>query len=187
MNERISILIDSLGISKSDFAKRLNTSKGRISNITTGRNKPDSQIIAAIIMEFRNLNPLWLLVGDEPMFIDDNSDNPNDNPNDNLITQDPTQDDQTVQRNSTFSGLSKANKMVLEEIINLGIFDFQTKLEDMTESQIIETLSVKVITYCSELKILTKEITLLRDNLQMKDKYIALLEDRKKTTPKPPK
>ena len=68
MGERILELIEALGISQNKFARILNTSSSRISNIARGRNNPDSQILADIIQNFTNVNARWLLTGDGEMF-----------------------------------------------------------------------------------------------------------------------
>ena len=69
IGNRIGELIYELRLSKNAFAKELNTSSSRISNITTGRNKPDSDLLAAIVSTFRDVNPRWLLTGEGEMSV----------------------------------------------------------------------------------------------------------------------
>lgn len=75
ISDRISILIEKLKISKNTFAKALNTSSSRISNITTKRNRPDSDLLAKILNVYTNVSGLWLLTGRGPIFLspDDSS------------------------------------------------------------------------------------------------------------------
>lgn len=67
INQRIEFLINELGISAKQFADKLSTSGSRISNITTGRNKPDSEILSSIAKKFTNVNSHWLLTGEGEM------------------------------------------------------------------------------------------------------------------------
>lgn len=60
---RIELLIKHLGLSQTSFAKSLSTSGTRISNVTQGRNKPDSQLLAAISETYPKVNMGWLLTG----------------------------------------------------------------------------------------------------------------------------
>jgi phage repressor protein C with HTH and peptisase S24 domain len=68
INSRIKSLIDALGVSQNAFAKALNTSGSRVSNITSERNKPDSDILTEILGVYRNVNPDWLLLGEGEIF-----------------------------------------------------------------------------------------------------------------------
>lgn len=63
INDRISQLIAKLDLSQNAFAKALGTSSSRISNITTGRNKPDAEILESIARVFTNVSTTWLLTG----------------------------------------------------------------------------------------------------------------------------
>jgi len=69
INDRIKALIGMLNVSQNDFAKALETSSSRISNITTGRNKPDSDILERIVTKFRNVSASWLLTGKGVTFL----------------------------------------------------------------------------------------------------------------------
>lgn len=63
MGERVGELIKALDISKAKFAKSVGTSASRISNITTGRNKPDTLMLERIMHAYPQVNPGWLLTG----------------------------------------------------------------------------------------------------------------------------
>jgi transcriptional regulator with XRE-family HTH domain len=61
---RIASLIEFLGINQKEFASKINVGTGRLSNVLKGRNKPDTDFVSEIIRVFRNVNPLWLLIGE---------------------------------------------------------------------------------------------------------------------------
>lgn len=67
LNERISLLIDTLGMRKTAFADRLNVSQAFISQICSGAKQPSDRTIADICREFR-VNYLWLTEGKGDMF-----------------------------------------------------------------------------------------------------------------------
>lgn len=66
---RIKVLISALGMNQSTFAELLEISAGRLSNVLTGRNKPDSEFLEKIARVFRGqINTNWLLTGEgEPI------------------------------------------------------------------------------------------------------------------------
>lgn len=70
INKRIVQLFEILGIVQNKFAKEIGVSASRMSNITNERNKPDSEMLQAIINRFRNVNSEWLLVGTGKPFKD---------------------------------------------------------------------------------------------------------------------
>ena len=67
MGERLGEFIKALDISKAKFAKSVGTSASRISNITTGRNKPDALMLERIVHAYPQVNPRWLLTGQGTM------------------------------------------------------------------------------------------------------------------------
>lgn len=67
INERIIVLIDKLGIKKTEFAKRLNVSQPFISQVCAGNSKPSDRTIADICREF-HVNREWLELGNGEMF-----------------------------------------------------------------------------------------------------------------------
>lgn len=56
-------LIDLLRIGQNQFAKEIGISSSRMSNIATLRNKPDSEMLQAIVSKFTNVSSEWLLIG----------------------------------------------------------------------------------------------------------------------------
>lgn len=69
MNERISELIDTLKISKTAFAEKLNVSQAFISQICSGVKKPSDRTVADICAKF-NVNKKWLRTGEGSMFVE---------------------------------------------------------------------------------------------------------------------
>lgn len=67
LNERISLLVDTLGIKKTAFAEHLNVSQAFISQICSGSKQPSERTVADICREFR-VNYLWLTEGKGDMF-----------------------------------------------------------------------------------------------------------------------
>ena len=66
-------LIDYLHISNNQFAKKIDISSSRMSNIATFRNKPDSEMLQAIAEKFTNVSMDWLLIGSGSMLKAENS------------------------------------------------------------------------------------------------------------------
>lgn len=67
MNERIQQIIESLGIKKAEFAKRLNVSAPFASELCSGAKKPSDRTIADICRQF-NVSETWLRTGEGEMF-----------------------------------------------------------------------------------------------------------------------
>ena len=63
INQRLELTIKELNVSQSAFAKALDISTGRLSNIVKGRNKPDSQLLAKLAEAYPEVNLTWLLTG----------------------------------------------------------------------------------------------------------------------------
>ena len=61
--ERISQLIEALGLSKNKFAKAIGTSSAVVSNITTTDVNYGVEFVEKIISTFPRINPTWLLTG----------------------------------------------------------------------------------------------------------------------------
>lgn len=65
--DRIALCIDSLGVKRSEFARRLNLSGPFVSEICSGRKAPSDRTIADISREF-GVNEAWLRTGEGEMF-----------------------------------------------------------------------------------------------------------------------
>jgi transcriptional regulator with XRE-family HTH domain len=63
INDRIKELIADLGLSKNQFAIKINTSSAMVSKITTQATNFGKDILEKILSEYPNLNTTWLLTG----------------------------------------------------------------------------------------------------------------------------
>lgn len=69
MSERIAALMDSLGMTNTAFAARLNVSQSFVSRLASGAKIPSDRTIADICREF-NVNEDWLRTGEGSMFLE---------------------------------------------------------------------------------------------------------------------
>ena len=67
LSERISAVIESLGMKKTAFAERLNVSQAFISQLCSGIKQPSDRTISDICREF-NVSEEWLRTGAGDMF-----------------------------------------------------------------------------------------------------------------------
>ena len=68
MHTRISKIIESLGLKKSEVAKRLGISGTFVSELCSGAKSPSDRTISDICREF-NVNETWLRTGEGEMFV----------------------------------------------------------------------------------------------------------------------
>jgi transcriptional regulator with XRE-family HTH domain len=68
MHTRITKIVEIVGISKTDFAQKLNLSQGMISRLCSGSAKPSDRTISDICRVF-NVNRRYLEHGEEPIFM----------------------------------------------------------------------------------------------------------------------
>ena len=73
MIDRIKLLMESKEMTQQTFSKYLGISSAALSNIFNGRTKPTMVIFTNIIEKFPNLNPMWLLKGVGPMYLDESA------------------------------------------------------------------------------------------------------------------
>ena len=73
LNERISAVIEALGIKKTEFADRLNVSQAFVTQLTKGVSRPSERTIFDICREF-GVNEQWLRTGEGDMFVEMNRD-----------------------------------------------------------------------------------------------------------------
>lgn len=69
ISERIARLIDVSGMTKTDFASKLNVTQAYISKITNKGSVPSDRLIEDICEKF-NVNETWLRTGEGEMFIE---------------------------------------------------------------------------------------------------------------------
>lgn len=68
MNDRLKILRNTLGIKQGEFAKKISTTQGHISDIENGRKELSDRTMKLICLEF-NVNETWLRTGKGDMFL----------------------------------------------------------------------------------------------------------------------
>ena len=67
INDRIAECVAESGLTKTEFANRVNLSQPHISKITLGESSPSDRTIADICREF-NVSEVWLRTGEGTMF-----------------------------------------------------------------------------------------------------------------------
>lgn len=70
MKDRISLVVEKSGLTKTAFAKRINVSQGLVSQICSGTTNPSDRTISDICREFR-IREEWLRTGEGDMAIAD--------------------------------------------------------------------------------------------------------------------
>ena len=70
MKDRISLVVDKSGLTKTAFAKRINISQPFLSQLCSGYSNPSDRTISDICREFR-VNEKWLRTGEGAMEIED--------------------------------------------------------------------------------------------------------------------
>ena len=66
IKDRVQKILKSSGLSASEFSKKLNIQRSRLSHILSGRNKPTLEIIVRINKNFPKYTLDWLINGLEP-------------------------------------------------------------------------------------------------------------------------
>ncbi|HEX8428471.1 helix-turn-helix transcriptional regulator [Hymenobacter sp.] len=70
INERLALLREAMGKTKTDFARFTGIEQSRYSNFESGKNKPAQDALALLAERIPNLNFHWLLTGKGQMFTD---------------------------------------------------------------------------------------------------------------------
>ncbi|MBS3913503.1 MAG: helix-turn-helix transcriptional regulator [Bacteroidetes bacterium] len=60
---RLLLVMEDSGLSKGEFAQKLNVSQGVISHINSGRNNPGMEMIVECLRKFPDISSDWLLLG----------------------------------------------------------------------------------------------------------------------------
>lgn len=69
INDRLKVLIESLGLNNNLFAKQIGVNPVVTHNIISGRKtKPSSDVLEKILLSFDNINAEWLVCGKGPMW-----------------------------------------------------------------------------------------------------------------------
>lgn len=67
MVDRIRKIMEKEGLNSALFADKIGVSRGTITHVLSGRNKPSLEVVQKILDTFPNINSEWLLVGKNPM------------------------------------------------------------------------------------------------------------------------
>ncbi|MBE9467632.1 MAG: helix-turn-helix transcriptional regulator [Bacteroidetes bacterium] len=68
MNNRIVKILTNEGLSPSKFSDKIGVTRSSISHILSGRNKPSLEVIKKILINYKNINPEWLILGKDSMY-----------------------------------------------------------------------------------------------------------------------
>lgn len=63
ITKRIKEILEKRDLNPAQFADQLSINRSRLSHILTGRNKPSLEIVQAILDNYSDINPNWLLSG----------------------------------------------------------------------------------------------------------------------------
>jgi transcriptional regulator with XRE-family HTH domain len=72
MNDRIKELLNAKQISPSELADSIGVQRSNVSHVINGRNKPSFQFIEKLLHFYPTLSAKWLILGEGPMFEEDN-------------------------------------------------------------------------------------------------------------------
>ena len=79
MHEKLPLLMKSEGLTSSRLAELLGIQPSGISHLLSGRNKPSYDLLQKILRRFPNINPDWLLLDDEQMYRQSETNKPSEN------------------------------------------------------------------------------------------------------------
>jgi len=71
MIDRIKKIMEKEGLNSALFADKIGVSRGTITHVLSGRNKPSLEVVQKILDTFPAVNAEWLLVGKNPMYSHD--------------------------------------------------------------------------------------------------------------------
>ncbi len=72
MNSRLLQFLNAENITQAQFAASIGVARASISHIISGRNKPSYEFISAMMKQYPQLNPEWLILGKGRMYNDSN-------------------------------------------------------------------------------------------------------------------
>lgn len=78
LNERFLAVMRHSGLSKTDFAAKLDVSQGVMSHIGSGRNKPGTEMLVTLLQVYKEIAPEWLMLGEGTMLRPDQAALPKD-------------------------------------------------------------------------------------------------------------
>ena len=111
MQQRIRKIIDDLGLSQSDFAKKIGVERANISHILSGRHKPSYDFLRKVLLTFPNLNAEWLILGKGKAYKTDNQQDKIDlqNTQDTKKKQEPEKKVEITKNNANNSNIDEKN------------------------------------------------------------------------------
>ena len=68
MNSRLLQFLNAENITQAQFASSIGVARASISHIISGRNKPSYEFISAMMKQYPQLNPEWLILGKGRMY-----------------------------------------------------------------------------------------------------------------------
>ena len=68
MQERIVLLMKSLGLNPTQFADEIGVQRSSISHILSGRNNPSLDLVTKILNRFKDVDSNWLILGKGSLF-----------------------------------------------------------------------------------------------------------------------
>ncbi len=68
MKERIKKIIETNGLSNSEFAKIIGVQRSNISHVLSGRNKPSLEFAQKVLGNFKDISATWLIMGTGQMY-----------------------------------------------------------------------------------------------------------------------
>ncbi|MDR2409784.1 MAG: helix-turn-helix domain-containing protein [Bacteroidales bacterium] len=68
MKERIEKILKDKRLSQAEFADRIGVNRSSITHLMTGRNKSSETVLARTLLEFPDINPLWLSEGEGEVY-----------------------------------------------------------------------------------------------------------------------
>ncbi len=123
IGDRIIALINATGLTNNAFAAKIGTSSAVISHITTGRNKPNLELIYKITKVYTNVNIEWLILGKNSMQLD---------PNQPLDGEPSVHENETTQQETGKLQKPEDGNVSNEQIDSTQIWEV---LEEMLQSQ----------------------------------------------------
>lgn len=123
IQERILLLMKSLGLNPTQFADEIGVQRSSISHIISGRNNPSLDIVTKILNKFPDIDSNWLVIG-KGSLVSKNEINSQENRNNEISRPSETLFDDLS--DSLFSDIQKDNS---PKIDNNNIYELQRKIE----------------------------------------------------------
>ncbi len=132
MNERIKELRKLLGLTQSEFARRIGSVQNTITGYESGRRVPSNPVITSICREFQ-VNETWLRTGEGQMFLESGEADKIRAWVDEILTEEPES-----YKTKLVSALADLDDAGWEAVYTLGKKLAEAYLEKETEDERIE-------------------------------------------------